>query len=93
MITLQSFKKSGFKKLIGKLCGAGRYVASSFVEKEQKEQIFRRAVSLVVMVGITVGSVVTAMAATKQAAVVVDGKETNVVSLDSEDGEEPVQNP
>ncbi len=87
MITLQSFKKSGFKKLIGKLCGAGRYVASSFVEKEQKEQIFRRAVSLVVMVGITVGSVVTAMAATKQAAVVVDGKETNVVSLDSEEME------
>lgn len=53
------------------------------MEKEQKDQFARQAVSLLVMVGITVGSVVTVMAATRWASVTLDGQAKPVVEINS----------
>lgn len=55
------------------------------LEKEERRQFVRQAVALFVMLGITVGSVVTAMAAAMYASVSVDGGEKKIVGIESED--------
>ncbi len=58
------------------MCGLG---------KEQKKQFTRQMVSLVVMVGVTVGSVVTAKAVAPKALITVDGKEQPAVTISADD--------
>lgn len=84
-------KAGGFRAAAQKTGGSAAKFAKSvvhrlkFMEKEQKDQLVRQAVSLALMVIITIGSVVTVMAATRWASVTLDGQAKPTVEMTSTD--------
>lgn len=88
-LVLPAGKAGGFRKTMHRAwSAAGRFVKDSVcwlksMEKEKKDQLVRQAVSLVLMVGVTAGSAVTVMAATRWASVTLDSQAKPTVEISS----------
>ena len=84
-MTLQIPECFDIKKSIDKIGGAVRQTAGLFrnMGQEKKEQFTRLAVSLVLMVGIALGSIATVAASARYASVTVDGQVKPVVEVES----------
>ncbi len=77
----------GTEKIREKISAAAKRAAGPFrnLEPEKKERYTRLAVSLVLVAGITLGSIATVAASARYATVAVNGKEKQAVEIDSTD--------
>ena len=94
VMTLQIFAHFGLKRHAEKVQRSTRRVRGPFrgANREKKEHVMRLSVSLMLAVGIMLGSIATVTASSFRATVTVDGSPAQTVSIDTTDPKEILAN-